>query len=213
MTEETQTDQSASEAPSLPGTEHPKPLVTPVPALSDRMGIGQSEELGLPNGDLDTKFTFSGEIHQYIREYIRQADQKATFFFAAATALLTYLYNADLLELWFKPTCQWSFLDALSLLALTGLSGSVVAFLSTVFPRIGGTPKGLLYFGAIAEWDKPEAYVQEFQRQGSKELLNVRLTHVYVLAKICRKKYSILRLGLWSAAIGLAASVVLWVGV
>jgi hypothetical protein len=34
---------------------------------------------------------FSQDTHDYLREYIRNADQKATFFFAALTALLAFL--------------------------------------------------------------------------------------------------------------------------
>ena len=30
---------------------------------------------------------FSEEVHNYVREYIRNADQKATFFFATLTAI------------------------------------------------------------------------------------------------------------------------------
>lgn len=212
MTQKTQTDQSDSETPPLPGTEHPQPLVTSVPTPSDHSGIGQAEEFTPSSGDWDAKLNFSGEIHQYIREYIRQADQKATFFFAAATALLAYLYNAELLDIWFKPPVEWSFLDALSFLALIGLSGGVMAFLVTVFPRLGGTPKGIVYFGAIAEWETSEAYLQELHRRGPQELMHARVTHVYELAKICRKKYSMLRIGLWSGVLGLAASVFLWIG-
>lgn len=212
MAENTQADQRDSGAAPLPGTERPAPLVTSVPTSRDQSGITQAEEVAPSPEDCESKLRFSGEIHQYVREYIRQADQKATFFFAAATALLAYLYNAQLLDMWLKPPSEWFFLDALSFLALAGLSSSVIAFLWTVFPRLGRTAKGIVYFGAIAEWETAEAYTHEFHSQSAEDLLQSRLTHLYALAKICRRKYSTLSVGLWTGLIGVVASVSLWVG-
>src|ERR1035441_7419098 len=37
---------------------------------------------------------FAEEVHNYLREYIRNADQKAAFFFAGATALLAFLHRS-----------------------------------------------------------------------------------------------------------------------
>src|ERR1700692_1339153 len=45
-----------------------------------------------------TRF-FDGN-HKYIRDNIRLADQKATFFFTGATALLAFLYKNDVSSRW-----------------------------------------------------------------------------------------------------------------
>src|SRR5690242_1773916 len=61
----------------------------------------------------DDNAKFSEEVHNYIREHIRNADQKATFFFAALTAILAFLNTQHVPSPWLKDIRQWSFVDAL----------------------------------------------------------------------------------------------------
>ena len=161
--------------------------------------------------DKPAKLRFAGELHSYVREHISQADQKATFFFAAASALLAFLYDAQLLDLWVKSFSQWSVLDVLSLVALVALTSAVGAFLLTVYPRLGGSNKGLIYFSAVAAWESRATYQQEFEQQEMDDLMRETAEHIYDLATICKRKYAILRVGLWLGLVGLVATLMLWV--
>jgi hypothetical protein len=64
---------------------------------------------------------FSEEVHNYVREYIRNADQKAGFFFAGLTALLAFLYGHGGTDHWRKPLQAWNIFDVFSFVAMTAL--------------------------------------------------------------------------------------------
>ena len=158
---------------------------------------------------LEYRWRFAEETHGYIREFIRQADQKAVFFFAATTALLAFLYRVDLVHSWIKLPKEWGFFDFLSFFATFGLAVSALLFLWTVFPRLGGSRRGIMFFRAIAECESSRAYLEDISRCNVNELLSSKLAHVYELARICTRKHSSLVAGLWAASIGIAATVLL----
>ena len=56
----------------------------------------------------DSHARFAEELHNYLREYIRNADQKATFFFAGATALLAFLHSQKGTSRWLKDVQTWT---------------------------------------------------------------------------------------------------------
>src|SRR2546425_224384 len=76
---------SITSPPELDRPLVPKREIEPKPGpvgLEDKVPAGPSSA---PPAD---HAKFAEEVHNYIREYIRNADQKATSFFAAATAML-----------------------------------------------------------------------------------------------------------------------------
>jgi hypothetical protein len=101
---------------------------------------------------------FSEELHNYLREYIRNADQKATFFFAGATALLAFLHSQKGTSRWLKDVRTWTVVDGLAFLAMISLALSACALLSVVFPRLKGSRRGLIFFSAIAEYESSREY-------------------------------------------------------
>ena len=168
-----------------------------------------STENRLEDRGVEFQWKYAEETHGYVREYIRLADQKAFFFSAASTTLLAFLYKVDLVHRWIKPPMQWGFLEFLSFLATIGLAASALLFFVTVFPRLGGSRRGLVFFGAIAECESSRDYMDDLNRRGIGDLLTAKLTHIYELSRVCRSKYSILCWGLWVGFVGLAATVVL----
>lgn len=155
------------------------------------------------------QWKFAEETHQYVREYIRQADQKAAFFFAGATALIAFLYKANLVQTWVKLPTQWVFVDMLSFIATVGLAVSALACLATVFPRLKGSKRGHVFFGAVAEFESRKDYATDVLQRDIGELIEAKLCHVHDLSIVCGRKYSVLKIGQWSGAIGVAAMVVL----
>lgn len=162
-----------------------------------------------PGKITEFQWKFAEETHQYVREYIRQADQKAAFFFAGATALIAFLYKANLVQTWVKLPTQWVFVNMLSFIATVGLSVSALACLATVFPRLKGSKRGHVFFGAVAEFESRKDYATDVLQRDIGELIEAKLCHVHDLSIVCGRKYSILKIGQWSGAIGVAAVVIL----
>jgi len=211
MTEINQQRQNEHTAPAFPAGAESGPLVAAV-----RSGEPTSNSIRPPRVEANesTKITelqweFAEETHQYVREYIRQADLKAAFFFAGATALIAFLYKANLVQRWVKLPTQWLFVDMLSFVATVGLAASVIACLATIFPRLKGSKRGNVFFGAIAEFESRKEYATDVLQQNIAELMEAKLCHVYDLAVVCGQKYSVLKIGQWAGAIGLVAMVFL----
>lgn len=149
---------------------------------------------------------FSDETHSYVREYIRNADQKATFFFAALTAILAFLNAQNVPSRWLKDVRLWSFVDGLGFLSMLGLAGGAVTLLAVVFPRLKGSRRGLLFFNAITEYDNSAEYANAVLASSGDDLVRAKLQHCYELSRICTTKYSILRIGFWLGSIGAASA-------
>lgn len=161
-------------------------------------------------GDAQARERFAETTHQYVREYIRFADQKASFLFAGATALLAFLYKSGVSARWLKPVLQWNILDTLAFLAMTSLALGVVLALFVVIPRTSGSRRGFLFWEAIAEYDSSRQYSDELRLLSAATLCQVKAEHCFDLARVCRKKYGVLRAAIWTGAVGLAASLVVF---
>ncbi len=211
MTDITQQRQSDHTALPIPGGAPAAPLVAtvragePTPTSIQPPAVETIE----PSKTTELYWKFAEETHQYVREYIRQADQKAAFFFAGATALIAFLYKATLIQRWIKLPTQWEFVDMLSFAATIGLSVSALSCLATVFPRLKGSKRGHVFFGAVAEFESRKEYATDVLRQGVVALIEAKLCHVHDLALVCGRKYAVLKIGQWSGAIGVGAMVVL----
>lgn len=157
-------------------------------------------------GDAEARERFAESAHQYVREYIRLADQKATFLFTGATALLAFLYKNSVSARWLKPVMQWNILDTVTFVAMTALALGVLLALLVVIPRTPGSRRGFLFWEAIAEYDTGRQYSDELRQLSSATLFQVKAEHCFDLARVCRKKYRMLRAAMWTGAVGLAAS-------
>ncbi len=145
---------------------------------------------------------FSDEVHTYLREYIRNADQKATFFFATLTALLAFLNAQNVSARWLKDIRLWSFVDALGFLSMFGLAAGAATLLAVIFPRLKGSRRGIFFFDAIAECDGPGEYANDVLSHSGDHLVRTKLQHCYELSKICSTKYRVLRVGFWIGCVG-----------
>jgi hypothetical protein len=211
-----QNQESQARFGSLPAPATPQAGVTlaqsPLSAQQDDTGIRPQE---VPNSyvekEHELKLKFADELHQYVIEHIRLADQKAIFFFASGTAILAYLHKQGLTRHWIKSPMLWHFTDMMAFFATAGLCVSALACLLTVMPRLKGSRRGLIYFAAIRELDSAEAYANEVHTQSILELLDAKLKHVYALSGVCQRKYAVLKWGQWIGAIGIMAALWLFV--
>lgn len=134
--------------------------------------------------------SFADTVHEYIREYIALADQKAAFISAIATAMIAFLYQQDIPKLFLKPPAQWTWRSLLAALTTLLLTASISAALAVVVPRRKGPRSGLVFWEAIAGYPSANSYADEVSTQSHSELVRQKLYHCYALAVVCRRKYN-----------------------
>ena len=176
------------------------------PAGSEPRSVGDKQSLGTAALPADYHARFSEDVHSYIREYIRNADQKAAFFFAAGTALLAFLHSRNTTSRWLKDIRTWSFTDTLAFLAMAGLASSAVVLIAVVFPRLKGPRRGILFFRTIAEHSSSAEYADEILRRSAHDIVRAKLEHSFDLSKVCAAKYRTLRVGFWIGGVGAVAA-------
>ena len=200
------TSGQASEQTDLPVTSLPSEsrLVASDRAASTSGAAGApiASTTLAPLGRQDYVSRFVDETHAYVREYIRNADQKAIFFFGAASALIAYLSRVGASKHWLKLPTTWSLLDTATFIGMFGLAVSAILAIAVVIPRLPGSRRGVLYFNAIAEFESAKEYSGAVLTQSGDSLLDEKAAHVHVLATICRRKYKVLRAAVWSGLVG-----------
>lgn len=150
----------------------------------------------------EIKLKFAEETHQYVREYIRQADQKATFLFAGSSTLLAYLNSISVAQRWLSNPKTWGLLDVLSFFATVGLMVGAAYCAFVITPRLGGSKRGLVFFSAIQEYETPAEYAIEINSKKPIELCEAKLKHIHELSKICHAKYKSLAFAFRSSIFG-----------
>lgn len=188
---------------AIPSPSDMQPLaLAPTGRAMQPLSSADKEPSG-PQGPTSTDHAkFSEELHGYIREYIRNADQKATFFFATLTAMLAFLNSQNVPARWLKDIHQWSFVDGLAFVSTLSLAGGAVTLLTVVFPRMKGSRRGLLYFNAISEYESQGEYATDVLIRSGDDLVRLKLQHCHELSRICRAKYAVLRIGFWIGCVG-----------
>ena len=151
---------------------------------------------------------FVDDVHDYIREHIRNADRKAVFFFGSTTAVLAFLYSVEASNRWLKPLQTWNCVDAVTFLGMVSIAAAALAAAWTVVPRLPGSNRGLLYFNAVAQHGSAAEYAGRVLGTTQQVLVNEKAKHCYVLAGVCRAKYRWLGVSLWLSIVGLACTFV-----
>jgi hypothetical protein len=160
--------------------------------------------------DIATRAKFVDGVHDYIRDNIRLADQKATFFFTGATALLAFLYRNDVSKRWLKPVSDLRLPDIIAFLAMAGLAAGSFLALLVVIPRTKGSRRGYIFWEAIMEFPTGRHYADDLSSLSAPTLVQMKAEHCRELAKVCQSKYDFLRYAWWVCAVGLAASLIVF---
>jgi len=195
-----------SVAAPLPVTREMGTLGTAPPAESDQSGTSAPTPL-TEEGENTYLPAFLAETNSYITQYIQGADQKAIFLFTIASAILAFLHQDGASELWLKPIASWNLLSAITFIAMFSLASSIVISISVVKPRLPGSEKGLVSFLGIANYENSDEYASDLARTSRISLLTEKARHCFILASICRKKYTLLTYAVILEAIGLTTSV------
>lgn len=147
-------------------------------------------------------------FHQgYVWSAISLADTKAAWSFAVCAGMIAYLLaRAPIQSLVLSlPWTAASLLFAAALFCLG--AGALFAFL-VIVPRLGASPEGLVYFGAVARRHAAETYVFDVGRSTPDALTRARLTHTFDTSRIADRKYRHLRASMWSALAGLTCAAI-----
>ena len=185
----------------------------PTPQVSTEPGGKEKENVPATGGeqsDTGSRIGFAESVHQYVREYIRLADQKATFFFAGATALLAFMYKNGVSTHWLKSVMSWNIFDMIAFIAMVALAIGAFLCLLVVIPRTRGSKRGFFFWEAIAEYDNGRTYADEVSTLSAATLFQIKAEHCFDLSKVCSTKYRMLRWGLWFCAVGLVASMIVF---
>ena len=195
----------------VPPLAEGKSIPTPTPDVKGPVEPEQPTPLGtVGQNDLEMRARFAEETHQYIREFIRLADQKATFLFTGATALLAFLYKNGISRRWLKPVMLWNILDMSGFVAMMALSLGALFSVWVIKPRLAGSRRGYLFWGAISEHSSAREYADDLSTLSAATLARVKAEHCFELAKVASSKYNILRIALWLCAAGLGASLIVF---
>ena len=202
-----------SEGLTVPAALAREPL--PVPSAGSAAPPAEQHQPAPPvagsgPGDVQAKLQFAEQTHQYIRDFIKLGDQKATFFFTGATALLAFLYRNGVSARWLRPVMDWNILDVFAFVAMVALAIGAVMALVVIIPRTPGSRRGFVFWEAIAEYDSGRQYADDLAMMSTGSLYQIKAEHCFDLARVCRSKYKFLRFALWIGAIGLAASLLVF---
>ena len=149
---------------------------------------------------------FASLVHQYTRDFIKFADQKAAFIFAVASATLAFLvkqgaHKSLLIPIRDRGFSEWAaFLSCL----LVGFSG--LLSLLVVLPRLRGRGEGLIYWKGVVKSGSAPGFVSRVRQLRSGQLTNVVLEHCYEMAEIADRKYELLKWAMWFGAFGAVAA-------
>lgn len=184
-----QSDQDASSLGSLRGSDE-EAVLLPESSPSADSSYGE----------------FVSFHEDYTRHYIALADAKATVVFGVAVGLLAYLYsNADFLQMVLHPTLSWR--GVLPVLCSILLGLSAISSALVILPRLGASEKrGIVFFGDVAGYASADEYLKAVRRFTSDELVSARLRHAYDTAKVCKRKYIVLRWAIYLCFLGVATS-------
>lgn len=156
-------------------------------------------------------------VHGNLSEQIKFADQKAGFVAVLATGVMGGLHPVKVHEHFTQaPISAWGWSGWAGAAAFGLLAAALVACFASIAPRRRYTsPRGFIFWGAIAAYDSGDEFTQELVGS-TPESLSEHLSHqTYALARICKEKYSWLNwaIGLVVAGSELGGVLLLWASI
>lgn len=159
----------------------------------------------------EVHYQFATFTHEYIREYIRLADQKSAFVFGASAAVLAFLYKSSVPQNWIALPESWKSGQILALVTMVLLAVAGVLGISVIKPRRGGPRSGLIFWDAVVDRPSSSDYCEAVLESSPNDLVEEYLKHTYDLAEVCRAKYDVLQRSFWAFLIGLVLATIYFV--
>lgn len=164
----------------------------------------------VPVSTLEEHHSEFATFHEgYVRHYIQLADAKAGVGLGVISGVLAYLFVKDTVQnTLLHPALTPRF--GITLAAILFLIGSGACAFLVIAPRLRSSPghAGLVFFGDVADRATGDEYVSEIASRSQSDLTAARLRHCFDVARICARKYTLLKKSIWLALPGLALAMV-----
>lgn len=186
---------------SMPPGQRPEPKPLDAPAVDQaRQHAGADDTCATQVPSNAEAHELPSFAHQYLRDFITFADQKAAFTFAASAALIAYLDTQEVAESFAIPISSWQIRDWIGVAALILLGVCALLAAGVVVPRLKGpSATGMIYWEEIRSYVDHDAYVRAVESMPRTAARVEVLRHCFVLAGICSAKYKMLD---WALRIG-----------
>ncbi len=135
-------------------------------------------------------------VHGSLLQNVTLADRKAGILFTLVSAALLFLFTRMPGVLSSAAGVLWLVVVALLVLAAS------LAF-SVIFPRQRRHSENMLFWGGVADWPNQKAYIQAVANMESECITEAKLEYCYNLARICKRKFWLLRCAMMATAVGL----------
>jgi hypothetical protein len=142
--------------------------------------------------------------HDYVFKNIAAADNKAIAVLAINSGLIAYVSQNRSYVSWIRVT-PMSGSQILAALATLALIISAAFALKVLWPNLRGSPRGIVYWRAVASFQNAEAYSENVQGRTEETLIHEVLRHAFDVSKVCARKFHCLRISLWAGLIGVVA--------
>ena len=176
------------------------------------MAPGVTEHIKTPSAE-----EFLWKVHSNISDQVKFADQKAGFVAVLSTGVMGGLHSVRVHEHFTQsPMSAWGWSGWAGAAAFGLLAASLVACFAAIAPRRRFTsPRGFIFWGAIAAYDSGEEFQQDLMASSPEELATHLSHQTYQLARICREKYSWLNwaIGFVVAGSELGGVLLLWASI
>jgi len=153
----------------------------------------------------ETARSFCEFTHEYLRQYIELADQKAAFLFAITSAVSGYIITSKVSPFvnsidWQLPL-NWSLMAGKASVLLFLISA--LSCILAVLPRLKRNERpGLIFWEEIIAVDSADKYVKMVGNHNDQSMSYEIAAHSHTLAGICNRKYLCLKVGMYVAFAG-----------
>lgn len=194
--------------------EHQAPILIP-PEIENAPGIAAPPAVTatiepVRGSPLEAHHSEFATFHEgYIRHYIQLADTKAGVGFGIVSGVLAYLLGKNAVrDVLLHPALTAKF--GITLVAVLFLSASATCAFLVIAPRLG-SPRGdagLVFFGDVAGRASGDEHVSDIASRSESDLTAARLRHCFDVARVCTRKYALLKKSIWLALPGLILALV-----
>lgn len=204
---ESQTNEPISVPPPVEGPALTSEEASPSSAKSDVLCVESRGAVELEK-EWALYLEFGEQTHSYVSDFIKQADQKAAFFFAGWVAMLAYLNSNGLSTIWATWPCEWSFIE-FWLRSVISLIVGCWFCLHAIMPRLKGNAKGHVFFNGIASHANATKYAEEIYEMTPSDICKEKFKHTFEISKICKTKFERVVIGFWFGFVGLVLALLL----
>lgn len=177
---------------------------------SSATSTGDAKTISNPDPSLETpsidnsRIDFLWSVHSYLNHYISFADSKAGFISVLSSSLFVAAYTTGLTKDLLAPTsCRLPCFSIFVIISLIALLVSLLGCGFCVLPRLPkNTPRGIIFWEEVLAHGNKDAYFASLNASDWGALERSVSDHIFILSKICRTKYRMIRLALLSLIFG-----------